>query len=195
MYSHALSWARRSSTASGPARETERRHRFRPTLDTLEDRTVLSITPLVNLPIDVGPVTAVTNKVGGQQLQAPVNFAGQRAGTLVMDATTAAAQPGDCPVLNLELQPIHLNLLGLHVDTSAICLDVAGEEGEGLLGDLICGLTGGLNLGGILGQVDDVASDLNTFLDQVEGLLDRVLGRAMRVTEVLNTPVTSPVTT
>src|SRR5262249_12701039 len=139
---------------------------FRPNLDTLEDRTVLSITPLVNLPIDVGPVTAVTNTVNGQQvkqLQAPVNIAGQQAGTSVMAAATSqVAQQGDPPILNLHLDPIHLNLLGLHVDTSAICLDVTANPGGGVLGDLLGGLAGGLDLGGILGQLDDVTSNLNT---------------------------------
>jgi hypothetical protein len=48
-----------------------------------------------------------------------------------------------CSVLDLELGPINLSLLGLHVDTSPICLSITAFEGEGLLGDLLCGLAGG----------------------------------------------------
>lgn len=53
----------------------------------------------------------------------------------------------ECSVLHLELAPIHLSLLGLHVDTSAICLDLTATPEAGLLGDLLCGLAGGGLLG------------------------------------------------
>jgi hypothetical protein len=49
----------------------------------------------------------------------------------------------ECSVLDLQLAPIHLQLLGLHVDTSAICLEITATQGGGLLGDLLCGLAGG----------------------------------------------------
>jgi hypothetical protein len=41
-----------------------------------------------------------------------------------------ATQQVECSVLHLELAPIHLALLGLHVDTSAICLN--GSLGQSL---------------------------------------------------------------
>jgi hypothetical protein len=168
---------------------------FRPQLDILEDRTCPATLPLVNLPIDVGTITPVVNE-GVTTLQAPVLIAGQEAGTLVMDASTLApAQEGDIPILHLEIQEIHLNLLGLHVDTSDICLDVSADPDGGLLGSLLGGLAGGLDLGGILGELDDITSNLNTFLDQVGDLLGDVLGQSMTVTEVLGTPATSMVTT
>jgi len=196
-----FSWLKRPASAGLALGQTPHRPHFRPNLDILEDRTVLSTTSLVNLPLDVGPVTAVTNTVNGQQvqqLQAAVNLAGQQVGTLVMDATTTQAQ--DCPILNLHVDPISLNLLGLHVDTSAICLDVTAHQGSGLLGDLLCGLTNANNIlggvGGILDQLDDVTANLNTFLGQLEGLLDGVLGQSMTVTNVLGTQVgSSSVTT
>jgi len=56
----------------------------------------------------------------------------------------------ECAILDLDLAPIHLSLLGLHVDTSAICLDITAIHNGGLLGDLLCGLAG-LDLEGILG--------------------------------------------
>jgi len=113
-----------------------------------------------------------------------------------MDATAAAATTqGGNPILDLHINPIHLNLLGLHVDTSAICLDVTANPGQGLLGDLLGQLSAGDTLSTILGKLGDVTSDLNTFLDQVGQLADGLLGQNMTVTEVLGTAATSRVTT
>lgn len=61
---------------------------------------------------------------------------------------------GACPILDLELGPIELNLLGLIVETSPICLKITAYEGGGLLGELLCAvanlLEGGLTLDQIL---------------------------------------------
>jgi hypothetical protein len=50
--------------------------------------------------------------------------------------------PGSCPVLNLSLAPIDLNLLGLRVRTNRIDLRIeaipTSVPGGGLLGDLLC---------------------------------------------------------
>ena len=77
----------------------------------------------------------------------------------------------ECSVLNLELAPIHLALLGLHVDTSAICLDITATQGGGLLGDLLCGLAGGIPLGTLptAGQVTDLQAGL---INLIEGSFD-----------------------
>jgi len=62
-----------------------------------------------------------------------------------------------CSVLDLELGPIDIDLLGLHVDTSPICLNVTAIQGGGILGDLLCGIAGGTlplgDLTGALGQI------------------------------------------
>ncbi|MEA2312347.1 MAG: hypothetical protein QOE28_2315 [Solirubrobacteraceae bacterium] len=51
--------------------------------------------------------------------------------------------PGACQVLDLVLNPIDLNLLGLHVATSRIEVLVEAIPGAGnLLGNLLCGITG-----------------------------------------------------
>ena len=58
-----------------------------------------------------------------------------------------------CPILDLTLGPIELNLLGLVVETSPICLQITAVPGA-LLGDLLCNigtlLNGGLSLSDIL---------------------------------------------
>jgi len=88
-------------------------------------------------------------------------------------AAAAAQQAGGgaggntTDVLNLHLDPIHLNLLGLQVDTSAICLDVTAQQGNGnLLGNLV---------GSIAHLLDkNPGNAVNSLLRQV----DRVLGQA-----------------
>jgi hypothetical protein len=62
-----------------------------------------------------------------------------------------------CPILNLELGPIELNLLGLLVEISDICLDITAHPSQGLLGNLLCGiarlLDRGISLDQILGNL------------------------------------------
>lgn len=63
-----------------------------------------------------------------------------------MPMAMAAQNDGDCPILDLMLGPINLNLLGLRVVTSPICLSVSAESGPGnLLGNLLCSLSNLLN--------------------------------------------------
>jgi len=59
-----------------------------------------------------------------------------------------SATPGGTPILNLHLGAINLNLLGLVVQTSEICLEVTAVPGPGnLLGNLLAGLANALNGG------------------------------------------------
>jgi hypothetical protein len=70
--------------------------------------------------------------------------------TAPVDIRLAADQskaPAGCPILDLELGPINLNLLGLVLKTSPICLKITAFEGGGLLGDLLCDVANLLNSG------------------------------------------------
>jgi hypothetical protein len=88
------------------------------------------------------------------------------------------ATPGvECSVLDLELAPINLALLGLHVDTSPICLEITATQGGGLLGDLLCGLAGG----GLLGTGIPTLPTPGQIGDLVNGLLGILNG-------ILNSP-------
>lgn len=78
---------------------------------------------------------------------------------------------GACSVLDLELGPIDLDVLGLHVDTSAICLELTAMAGQGLLGDLLCGLAGGNLL---------LLPDL---LDALPGILNETLAQPTQAPE------------
>jgi hypothetical protein len=72
----------------------------------------------------------------------------------------AAAASNTCTILELTIQPIDLNLLGLMVHTDTIHLLITAQQGGGLLGDLLCGLDNALNGGG----------------GGLAGLLNRLLG-------------------
>ena len=59
-----------------------------------------------------------------------------------------------CQILNLVLGPLHLNLLGLHVDLNQVVLNITGGQGAGnLLGNLLCGIANLLNPGLPAGQL------------------------------------------
>jgi hypothetical protein len=69
------------------------------------------------------------------------------AATLQKQATTSQA-PTSCPVLDLQLGPLELNVLGLLVElfgpsrSAPVRITITAFRGGGLLGDLFCGLSG-----------------------------------------------------
>jgi hypothetical protein len=54
---------------------------------------------------------------------------------------TAAQAGATCPVLDLVLGPLHLDLLGLVVDLNRVHLTITATQGGGVLGDLFCSLS------------------------------------------------------
>jgi len=179
--------------AARPARPRQEIH-FRPSLLRLEEREVLSspgsialpplpafvpalvapaahiagsvtqqVTQIVPLSITGLSLNTVTNQLtatgllGGQAFSAPVT----------LTATPAAATPGSTPVLHLALGPIDLNLLGLEVKTSKICLDITAESGPGkLLGNLVTDVANLLNGGSPLsGLTSTQLTGLSTILN------------------------------
>ncbi|QLD88454.1 hypothetical protein HWV07_05165 [Natronomonas salina] len=50
---------------------------------------------------------------------------------------------GECPILELVIQPIFLDLLGLQIETETIAIDITAVAGPGnLLGNLLCAVAG-----------------------------------------------------
>lgn len=89
-------------------------------------------------PTQLGLLTDTLQSVLNAVLDQIVN-----ADEAVAAASHLAAAQGSghqCDILNLEIpEGVHLDLLGLVVDTSPICLDVYAEKGPGnLLGNLLC---------------------------------------------------------
>lgn len=189
--------------------------RFRPQLEGFEDRTVPAapvMGPALVAPITISPTfnfSALQLNVSDIQvlsdntLGAVFNIGNV---TQIVPITLSASPnpaDADCPILNLELGPIHLDLLGLVVDTSQICLDITAHQGEGLLGDLLCGvsnlLNGGTSLGDILGGATtiDPAALTGALTDVLNGVLGNissanvlgVSGTATGVTDILNLAV------
>jgi len=182
--------------------------RFRPQLEGFEDRTVpaapvmgpalvapVNISPTFNfnvLQLNVGDVQILSNNTLG----VPISIGNvTQLVPITLSASPNPADP-DCPILNLHLDPIHLDLLGLVVDTSEICLDITAHHGQGLLGDLLCGvsnlLNGGINLGNILGGLTTI--DPNALTGALGNILDNVFGRIASA-NVLGVGGTSPGTT
>lgn len=84
-------------------------------------------------------------------------------------AAPAAAAPGACDILNLDLGPLNLDILGLQVNLQRVVLDIVAQSGAGnLLGNLLCAVAGLLDgpgaIAGLLGQI-------STLLNQILGLL------------------------
>ena len=104
---------------------------------------------------------------------------------LPLDLSTRPSD-GECPILDLALGPINLDLLGLNVDTSPICLAITADEGGGLLGDLLCAvaglLDGGVELGDILDSLTE--EELDVLLDGIRDLLNLALDEILAPTSV-----------
>jgi hypothetical protein len=79
-----------------------------------------------------------------------VNSLGQTVTKTVSGTATfpAVGGQGSCRILHLTLGPIHLDLLGLVIDTNQIVLDITAQSGPGnLLGNLLCAVANALNGG------------------------------------------------
>jgi hypothetical protein len=86
--------------------------------------------------------------------------------------------PTACPILHLDLGPLDLNLLGLHVHLNEVVLNIEAIPGAGnLLGNLLCAIAGlldGVDLGGVLGNL------LQNLLDALIRLLQGLGAGAAR---------------
>jgi hypothetical protein len=99
-------------------------------------------------------------------------------------ATGAQTAQATCPILHLEIAPIDLNLLGLRVRlgggsdfSQPIVLDLTAYQGQGLLGDLLCGVSNLLNQNGLLGQLTGQLQQLVGTLNSLISLLGGAAGQ------------------
>lgn len=104
--------------------------------------------------------------------------------TAPVDITLAPNQPPGavCPVLDLSLGPINLNLLGLVVQTSPICLTITAQQGGGLLGDLLCNLGQLLQNGISLPQAIAMSPNPTALLTGITDLINGALGQLLNAT-------------
>jgi hypothetical protein len=86
-------------------------------------------------------------------------------GTVTQQATVPLQVTGTCQILHLDLGPLDLNLLGLHVHLNEVVLDITAQQGPGnLLGNLLCAVANLLN-----------GSGAGTGLNGLVALLNRIL--------------------
>jgi hypothetical protein len=170
---------------------------FRPALETLEGRDVpsaagilrpalgsalVSAAPTVQQAASLLPITINSVSITGvanNALQLVANATTAAGHTFQIPLTLTNTTPGAAtPILDLHVGAIHLNVLGLKVDTSDICLKITAQPGGGLLGDLLANvshlLDQGLNLDQILGSL--TATQLSDLSSNLSGLLNGALG-------------------
>jgi hypothetical protein len=84
--------------------------------------------------------------------------------TSALNAPLAAT--GTCQILHLDLGPLDLTLLGLHVHLNEVVLDITAQQGPGnLLGNLLCAVAhlldnSGSNTGGLAGLLNQLLGAL-----------------------------------
>jgi len=111
----------------------------------------------------VNGVINATGTLTGNVLDAAGNVIGNIGSVPVSVPITAVN--GTCPILNLTLGPLHLNLLGLHIDLNQVVLNITAQSGPGqLLGNLLCDIAHLLDSGGAL---QAIVNDLNQILTQL----------------------------
>ena len=108
----------------------------------------------------VGTVNATVKTALGSTV-VPIDVELERPAAAASTADGVVAQATTVPILHLTINPIHLNVLGLHVDTSKICLNIDADPNGGLLGSLLAGLSGllngpNLNLGAITNVINQI---------------------------------------
>jgi hypothetical protein len=184
-------------------------------VEALEGRQFLSASVLHAPVTSVAPTAAVTQPLASASKLAqkgitnvlPITISSivNQGGQLVANALLGThafqiplnltATPGTTPVLDLHIGAIHLDLLGLKVDTSPICLSISAQSGPGnLLGNLVTQvanlLNGGTSLGNILGGLS--GSNLNTLLGGLTSVLNSVLGAVTSPQAVTGVGGTTP---
>jgi hypothetical protein len=142
---------------------------FKGTMDVLgfvNDNGVLKAISSLN-----GTITSaagVATQVAGAVVAVPVAKAMSGAAQTGFGGMAAAASTS-CQILNLDLGPLDLNLLGLTVHLNEVVLNVAAQPGPGnLLGNLLCAvanLLNGANIGALtIDVLNAVAVLLNNLL-------------------------------
>jgi len=176
--------------------------RFRPQFEGLEDRVVPAapvtlapalVAPALVAPAVVSPASLLPISISNTTLN-PVTGAVSAVGSIGNQAFNLVGQllltqsPGSTtPILDLHLNAIHLNVLGLKVDTSDICLSITASSGQGqLLGNLLTGVANLLNTGGTLPTLENVlaGSNLTGIGNELTQILNQGLTQVFSPTSV-----------
>ena len=86
---------------------------------------------------------------------------GNAIGTVTQTVTTAVTATGTCPILDLTLGPLDLNLLGLVVHLDTVHLNITAQSGPGnLLGNLLCAVSHLLDNGNATNAVANLLNQI-----------------------------------
>jgi len=187
----------------------------RPTLEALEERTVPSATnaaaPALGpalmsgflnqshasvLPLSITGVTVQNGQLVAQGLLGSTAFSAPLTLSGTSSSPASAADPAPATqVLNLHIDAIHLNLLGLNVDTSPICVDIQAQPGPGnLLGNLVSDVAGLLNGGTSLSTILSglTGDQLTTLTGGLTSVLNGLAGRLTSPSSVAKPAASTP---
>ena len=89
----------------------------------------------------VAKISGLSTK--GVRLGVPLYQATSGTSSTLTTNPDVAAPLAICPVLDLTLGPLDLNLLGLMVHLDKVHLTITADSSGGILGQLLCGLAGG----------------------------------------------------
>ena len=101
--------------------------------------------PVIVNGVTVGTIDIIQFVVRQGQLYARAVFTSVSGATetLLIPVTSIS---GTCQILDLDLGPVHIDLLGLVIDLAPIHLDITAQSGPGnLLGNLLCAVANLLN--------------------------------------------------
>jgi hypothetical protein len=100
--------------------------------------------------------------VNNVEVSAPATLGGDVAASA---AEQVVIQQLACPILNLDLGPLHLDLLGLVIDLSPVSLDITAVPGPGnLLGNLLCAIVGLFDIPGTIAIIQQLLDIVNQLL-------------------------------
>ena len=132
-------------------------NRFSGTMDVLGFVNDNGLKAIGSLSGTITPATGAAQQVTSTIVLVPVanaaasqtGFGGlvsDPSGTRNLSTNAPSAQQTTCPILNLVLGPLDLNLLGLTVHLDQVVLDITAVPGAGnLLGNLLCAVANLLN--------------------------------------------------
>lgn len=115
--------------------------------------------------VSAGGIAAVSGRAPAGGQVRPVSWSTEAP----RPAPIVPAQAEDCPVLQIALGPVNVDLFGVDVTIDPIAFALTGESGTPL-GDLVCAVSD------LLGNVAGLVELLNSILGLLTGLLGGLLG-------------------